>query len=414
MKNIMLFAIICVGLVGHIMGSAESKGLRSGHEHLKHYAKIAAKKDIRGSKKEITHKAKVAGSMLGTNAVLFGAVAGSAGPIGFILAGTALASMPLAAILIADAYGASPVWTAQLQLLATNKKSISKDKVLYMGVPVDQINEKLESEVAQSRMRFYKIWYYKKLRKAYLLSSLFNDIENVNKDNAYYLFLNPNDANLVNVFLALNNAFEKNMNDYKNKIAFLAMRPTPGITKAPSNGKNMPRIIIGFTPSVNKKDVEGVIRTINALSINGKNISEISLDVQPRYSQKITPWLYAAYGSADYKDSVKGKEAFANKAKGLWFWQSPSDEDMAYRDPSLAIMTSAGDLLGAMDKSLMRRSQGISETSGSQSGITAAEMQATKTEPSVSTKEKPTFKYEYKGGKKEIPTIESKVKSVSQ
>jgi len=393
MKSAIVQLMVCIGLVGQAMGSeTESKGLRSGHKHLKHYAKIAAKKDIRGSKKEITEKVKVAGLILGTNAVGFGVLAPTAGALGIVLAGTALMSAPLASILIADAYGTSPAWTAQLQLLAQNKASISNKKVLYMGVPVDKINEELESKINQYS-RFYKMWHYKELRKAYLLSSTFDDIKFANEGSFYYLFLNPNDANLVNVFLALNNTFERNLNYYIDKIAFLAIRPTPGITKAPSNGKNMPRIIIGFGPSAKDEAVEEVMSMLDSLTINGKKISEISLNVQPRYSQKINPWLYAAYGSADYKDSDEGKKLFADKAKGLWFWQSPSDEDMAYIDryarlnENYKVRTNWKNAIKDYNEQIQDSQQN---------------------EPIV--KKKPEFKYKYAGEKKEIPTIKTEAK----
>jgi hypothetical protein len=137
----------------------------------------------------------------------------------------------------------------------------------------------------------------------------------------------------------------------RDAIGFLGIRPTPGFTKSPYNGKYIPRIIIGMKPNVDKETIKQIIDLINTIaistSIKGRSItlsgSRLGSGIQPRYSKKYNNLIYTAYGSADYKDgklfkeSVDGKKlfdkTFMQKTWSEW-WYGPTDEDMAYPDKS--------------------------------------------------------------------------------
>ncbi len=250
------------------------------------------------------------------------------------------ASISAMADLLSNAYKPSREWIAQLELLAENKKSINEQKLLYLGVPSDKIDIEIENiDPEKFRFsRFYRYWNKSKIRKAYLLSSTFNDISQATIDNHYELYLMPKDEYLTTLFIALNNFFQ--MPDYSNQIAFIGLRPTPGVTKSPFSSKNMPRIIIGFNSRIkNPQVIKDIVKELEKLKINEKSQSDISINMQPRYSQKINPLIFGAYGSADYKESVKGKEEYKNKGTSLYerLISGPSDESMAYKSNDFKI-----------------------------------------------------------------------------
>jgi len=237
----------------------------------------------------------------------------------------------------------TPEWIEQLQELNKSLQgsapSLSK-KVMYLGVPNDKKSPALEQGG-------YIAWFKnlatrsKYVRKAYLLSSAFDDISQAFDPMHYELYLMPKDEYLVDVFLAVHDFCKKNKSNLTSTVSFIAMRPTPGVTKSPYNSKNLPRIIIGFKNSATKDDVIDMVQALNAhfeqAWLNYQNI--ISLNVQPRYSQKLNDLIYAAYGSADYKDSALGMNMFRYKAKTLFqrWWSGASDDDMAYFNSSVEL-----------------------------------------------------------------------------
>lgn len=232
-----------------------------------------------------------------------------------------------------DAFSKStPEWVEQLRLLLSEQDELRKPiigkKVAYFGVPVDKVD--------------LTNWFGRKkyVSKAYLLSSNFDDITNAFTDNHYEIYLMPKDEYLGDLFVALTKYLntDKKLGAY---VSFVAIRPTPGITKSPFNGKNLPRIIIGFKPSATQLDVINVAQDLDKkFKETWENYATVmGLNILPRYSQKINDLMYAAYGSADYKDSVKAQAEYAPKAKTFFqrWWSGPSDDDMAYRDDAFAI-----------------------------------------------------------------------------
>ncbi len=232
-----------------------------------------------------------------------------------------------------DAFSKStPEWIEQLKVLLTEKDKsnnhIISKKLMYLGVPTDKIN--------------LTNWFGRKkyVSKVYLLSSNFDDITHAFTEHHYEIYLMPKDEYLGDLFVALTkylNTDEK----LRKYVSFVAIRPTPGVTKSPFNGKNLPRIIIGFKPSAMQLDVIDVVQKLdNKFKETWDNYATVmGLNVQPRYSQKINNLMYAAYGSADYKDEVGAQAEYANKAKTFFqrWWSGLSDDDMAYRDDAFAI-----------------------------------------------------------------------------
>ncbi len=227
----------------------------------------------------------------------------------------------------------SPEWIKQMQKLVEPQGAISEDVVLLAGVPTDLVSEEREKRFKTGWVP--EMWFTgtsKLVRKTYLVSPIFSNIENADKGDHYEIYLMPKDENLVTVFLNVNDFFQDNR--FINKIDFIALRPTPGVTKSPYNTKNMARIIIGFTPQADQEVVAEAMAMIALMAIQGEHVTKLGLGIQPRHSycpfKNDNNFMYVAYGSADYKDSVKGKEEYAYKAAKLWPWQSLTDEDMAF------------------------------------------------------------------------------------
>ena len=249
----------------------------------------------------------------------------------------------------AFARNSTPEWIKQLKLLEANKDLISNDVILYAGVPVDEMNSEFQKPLKKSQAPYsWLTGMTKRTGKAYLVSAQFNKIQDAHKDNHYELYLMPKDDFLVDLFVKLSSDeffSSEEGKKVKSIISFMALRPTPGVTKSPFNGKNMPRIIIGFNSDAFKQEVERAVEYFHARITNyllEKNISinQLGLGIQPRYSHKVNNLIYVAYGSADYKDSVQGKKEYADKVQTWWQWwqrwvSGISDEAMAYQNKSL-------------------------------------------------------------------------------
>lgn len=152
----------------------------------------------------------------------------------------------------------------------------------------------------------------------------------------------PKDEHLIGVFITIN-TFLTEKTTLGKDIAFIALRPTPGITKSPYNSKNMPRIIIGFKDSATKAAVIDIIKNItkHIISIyveqgDPNYLDEYGLGIQPRYSKKINNLMYIAYGSADYKDGAVYKKP-VTKSWWQYLISGPSNEDMAFSEKNKAI-----------------------------------------------------------------------------
>lgn len=230
----------------------------------------------------------------------------------------------------------TPEWLNQMEILVKNKDAISDSVVLRAGVPTDKVDEELEKNYKKPEIIGRLLDRNAKfIRKTYLVSSIFSNIENADKGNHYEIYLMPKDENLVTMFLSVNDFFQAER--FRDNIDFIAFRPTPGVTKSPYNSKNMPRIIIGFTPQADKEVVAEAMAMIAFMTIQGEYVTKLGLGIQPRYSycalkKQENNFIYVAYGSADYKDSAKGKEKYETKPKTLLqrFWSGLSDEAMAF------------------------------------------------------------------------------------
>lgn len=233
----------------------------------------------------------------------------------------------------ADAFNSSsPAWLAQMNTLDEKKDNIEKDEVLLTGVPFDQVNRGLEKTVKTNfAMEMWWTGALKRIRKAYLLSAKFHNIEKAFDNDHYEIYFMPKNEELVDVFLAI----DQQLQTHNNHVAFLAMRPTPGITKSPYNSKNMPRIILGFNNNTSKDAVLKVLQPLYTM-LKEKFPNAMLHNATPRYSKKIDDLMYVAYGSADYKDGAGYKKP-KTKTIFQWLWSGPSDGDMAFGDKAKEI-----------------------------------------------------------------------------
>jgi hypothetical protein len=343
------FLVFLIGFNTHISTSQPT-----GEEVLQKHIKAAVAKKragfLQSAKTGAKHGTVAAAGLIGAGMVAEGQRFGHVEIHGVDVAGmTQLLAMGAAGgaiwAMLNDAFrkGSTPEWIAQLQELNDKISSISK-KVMYLGVPGDKVSPALEKGG-------YIAWFKnfatgnKYVRKSYLLSSAFDDKDRALDCEHYELYLMPKDDYLVDIFLAVHDFLKlQKINEASaaNAVAFIALRPTPGITKSPYNAKNLPRIIIGFKHGATKKDVINIAQMLDEYfkTAYTNYLDVISLDVQPRYSQQLNKLMYAAYGSADCKDEAGAQEEFARK-KAKTFWQrwvsGPTDIDMAYKTPDLAI-----------------------------------------------------------------------------
>jgi hypothetical protein len=138
------------------------------------------------------------------------------------------------------------------------------------------------------------------------------------------------------------------LNEWKEDIAFVAFRPTPGITKSAWNSKILSRIIIKLNAGDDddeqkKKTARAIIERLKELY----NDQECGLNIQPRYSKRVNSLIWVSYDSEDFKDSPEGKARYTPKAYQSnwrarwlpWFF-GPRDEEMAFekaeQDPMLS------------------------------------------------------------------------------
>jgi hypothetical protein len=335
MKKV-IFLTIAIGF-GAVVSASENTG--EGHRRLARHHKAAKERAKQGYAKSMYEGAKYGaatgfvGGAIGSFAISQGNISahkpiasGYGQMVEPYVVGTVvgLGLGALAGIWNEAFYSNStPEWKKQIELLAANKDSISKESVFYFGVPIDQ----------------------KQAGKAYLVSTGFNNRDNIYNDNHYELYLMPKDKFLVLIFLICDYFFT---NHFTDKVSFIAMRPTPKVTKSPYNSKNMPRIIVGFKPGTKKPDIENAIEKLDARLRErlGADYNQGGLNIQPRYSQKLNDLMYAGFGSPDFKDSARGKKEYANKVKTFWQrWISgPTDDDMAYKDSNLAIRSISEEL----------------------------------------------------------------------
>jgi hypothetical protein len=217
-------------------------------------------------------------------------------------------------------------WLKQLQQL----KPLLSEKIIYLGVPGQ---ERATKPKYTSVLMNYWFGNYNLIPKQYFLLNGFEDTENLFKNNHYELYFMPDDAhlydacnqiiNFLNGFYAKYSGFGR-LEEY---IAFIAVRPTPGITKSPFDGKPMPRIIVGFHPNIREvqPDMHKPRYTTKAHTekrivfqqpiyyLNKEvKIKEFGCIGIPRYSKEFEKsCIFWAYGSADFKDSSEGKKLYS-------------------------------------------------------------------------------------------------------
>jgi hypothetical protein len=192
--------------------------------------------------------------------------------------------------------------------------------------------------------------------KTYLLAKGFDKIESAgygfgflntpNSPSSYYMtgdgnhyeiYLMPDDTRLVDLFLDITNLLNAMSDDVKQKIAFIALRPTPRVydTNAITSlfsRQVLPRIVICFKSEQSKKqDVEMVIRPIKNFIDSLVKANKVQTSgYHPRYSAKITDTddiIYVGFGSGDYKKLPYRSDEFERKGPPLW----RAYDDMAYQ-----------------------------------------------------------------------------------
>ncbi|HEV2917375.1 MAG TPA: hypothetical protein VGW78_06555 [Candidatus Babeliales bacterium] len=216
----------------------------------------------------------------------------------------------------------SPEWVAQIRKL----EKAMRDGLIYKersaeigGVP---------QEIQNTNRDKYNIM--KDVDgKTYFFANSFHDIDRFETQH-YEIYLMPKDKELVDVFLSLITG-GSSISAYWGDIAFIVIRPTPGVSTSVYNGKYLPRIIIGLRPFVYRRDVYNFVEVLKKLLSKYEGIG-----YHPRYSEEIpgtNKLIYAAYGSGDYKDTQAGQEKYKSmKSKSWWRFISRDIEDMAYKN----------------------------------------------------------------------------------
>jgi hypothetical protein len=162
----------------------------------------------------------------------------------------------------------------------------------------------------------------------YLVSSVFSDIAHAVSGNHYEIYLMPYTKDLLPLFKIIVAALNHSDDTIKNNIACMLLRLDPRTTYY--GRKVLPRIIIGLKSAISVDDASMVLQEIYK-----KTSSFIGSNIQPRYSYKITPLLYTAYGSGDYKEIPENQDQFARK--GYRFWRTADDMSTNINQPNLAL-----------------------------------------------------------------------------
>jgi hypothetical protein len=162
---------------------------------------------------------------------------------------------------------------------------------------------------------------------SYLVSSTFAGVGTAQGGSHYEIYLMPLTTDVLTIFNLVVDALKASPND-KNAVAFVALRLDPRMSYY--RGNTLPRIVIGLKTGVATADANEVLKIINT-AINGYTGSGI----QPRYSSKITPMIYGAFGSGDYKDSPTNHPQF--ERKGSWFWRTAGDMAYPADHPALSL-----------------------------------------------------------------------------
>ena len=210
----------------------------------------------------------------------------------------------------------NPEFFHQLQKL----RPLLSDKTIYLGVPEEK---RVTEPKYTSALMNYWFGNYKLIPKQYFLLKGFEDTKHAFENDHYELYLMPDDTHLYDTVDALINFLKKFYETYykslKDVIAFIAVRPTPGITKSPFDNKPMPRIIVGFKPNTYKDEYSGKLYTEKRSEfqspiyhLNKKvAIKKFGCLGIPRYSKEFErSCIFWAYGSADFKDSAAGRKIY--------------------------------------------------------------------------------------------------------
>jgi hypothetical protein len=159
--------------------------------------------------------------------------------------------------------------------------------------------------------------------KDYLLARVFDNLDAAGyKDDWVYIqqhgynqhyeiYFMPDDAHLIDLFLTIIKYL--NESEFKDRIAFVALRPTPRIYNDYSvigilSRQVLPRIIICLKGSggipTHKPIAQNIINAINNLIRSDQQFKRMKSEgYQPWGSQKLTPFISTGLGSLDYKRS---------------------------------------------------------------------------------------------------------------
>lgn len=159
--------------------------------------------------------------------------------------------------------------------------------------------------------------------KTYQVSKYFDNLKNLYGDKGYRLYFMPKDEYIADVYHLIIDALKEN-EKAKAAVAFVSIRTTPGVSYA--HGKPLGRIIVGLKPTVERDEANNVAKFLiektmqypsirinpryaKAFELNLLHImhSVSSLGALSAYSDFLGNLVYAAYGSDDYKESVKSE-----------------------------------------------------------------------------------------------------------
>ncbi|HEV2917374.1 MAG TPA: hypothetical protein VGW78_06550 [Candidatus Babeliales bacterium] len=346
MKNY-LIVVLCLGVSG-ISYTSEKPHYAPETPQSEVLKKLAAYRKTAQLKKKMGYAKGAA-----TGATVFGAAS-----MAFALAIKGLgASKQEAAAMVAssaltgalsltllEAFGglSSPEWIAQLEKLEKAAEDGKIDSIKFAhvgGFPEDIMKQNPSYEGIKGVEG-----------RIYFLSQRFNDISSLHEDGHYEVYLMPQDEYLVDVFLSLFGDFssfidEKDpyypkllaifdaFKEFWHLISFIIIRPTPGVSTSVYNGKYLPRIIIGLNETVDQETAHNFVEQLKQLLVDF--IAAGGIGYHPRYSEEIpntNKFIYAAYGSGDYKDTQAGQQGYASmKSKSWWRFISRDIEDMAYK-----------------------------------------------------------------------------------
>lgn len=151
----------------------------------------------------------------------------------------------------------------------------------------------------------------------------------------YEIYIIPDNEHLIDLFADINGWAQELDPAIKEHIAFIALRPTPDVytTSNPLTRQVLPRIIICLKPMPADQTLQNYKEFTQSLIKNlyiqfSKTFNHMrESGYHPRYSEKLTPYIFVGFGGQNYKDIKEHQNLFERNQ--TWYGTS-APTDMAY------------------------------------------------------------------------------------